>query len=107
MTTEIALPNYCLFRVKTRGKIFNIEHGKKLQYDILNDAINSVFERQNPIQTHTHTHEQNFTEKTELNRNNYPLETVTDIKHSVETTRIDDQKTSPSQIEKPVSEESK
>lgn len=103
----IALPHYCLFRVKTRGKIFNIEHGKKLQYDILNDAINSVFERQNHILIQTQIHEQNMSEKTELTQNIHPLETVTDIKDSVEATRIDDQKTSPSQIEKPVSEEPK
>ena len=38
------LPNYCMFRVKTRAKIFNIEHGSSNnQTDILTETINNVF----------------------------------------------------------------
>ena len=40
------LPEYCLFRVKTRGKSFNIEHPHRAQTiqsrDILSDAVNLV-----------------------------------------------------------------
>ena len=36
-------PQSCMFRVKTRAKVFNIEHETAKQPDILNEAINTVF----------------------------------------------------------------
>ena len=43
----VSFPQYCLFRVKTKGKIFNVHHtGRGIlghqEKDILNEAINSV-----------------------------------------------------------------
>ena len=38
-----SFPQHCLFRVKTRGKVFNIEHGKTqnvLEKGIINDLLN-------------------------------------------------------------------
>ena len=80
----MVLPNYCLFRVKTRGKIFNIEHGKQPQYDIL-----TVFERQNPIQTQTYVQDQNIIGKIE---NTHVLEDDKTIKEFVETRETGQQK---------------
>ena len=37
-------PSYCMFRIKTRARIFNIEHGsQENKTDILNETINTVF----------------------------------------------------------------
>ena len=83
----MVLPNYCLFRVKTRGKIFNIEHGKQPQYDIL-----TVFERQNPVQDQTNFHDQNVIGKTELNQKTLQLKTDTFVKEPVETGETEDMK---------------
>ena len=38
------LPNYCMFRLKTKGKVFNVQHGNIFKKNILDEAINSVFE---------------------------------------------------------------
>ena len=33
-------PSYCLFRIKTRGKVFNIQHGKKNKNDFGGNGCN-------------------------------------------------------------------
>lgn len=55
----VSLPQYCLFRVKTRGKVFNIEHPQREQFhpkqELLTDAINMVCKETKSQKTEEHS----------------------------------------------------